>query len=97
MAKDRYGSPWLTVGEAAAYARCGECAIKSLIETGALPSYKPINAVDVRRRLIYKGDIDAVIHDRMIKTRIGSLICGGFVRPDVVLDLEAEERAHELA
>lgn len=97
MATERYGSPWLTVGEAAAYARCGECAIRSLIQTGALPSYKPINAVDERRKLIYKGDIDAVIHDRMIKTHIGSLIIGNFVRPDVVLDLEAEERTHGIA
>lgn len=64
--KERYGSPWLTMTEAAAYARCRAERIRALVHTGELPAHPGIGCDPAARTgrwtvLIKKSDIDALI------------------------------------
>ena len=67
--RERYGSPWLTVSEAAAYARCRTARIRALVHTGELSAHPGIGcdpgdphaSPNHRRVLINKRDIDALI------------------------------------
>lgn len=67
---ERYGSPWLTVSEASAYARCGAGVIEHLIRWGALKVHPGLgNSATSRRpsRLVNKRDIDALIESKVIE------------------------------
>lgn len=67
--RERYGSPWLTVTEAAAYASCRTERIRALVHTGELAAHPgtgcdpgdPSARMGRSKVLINKRDIDALI------------------------------------
>lgn len=85
-------SPWLTRDEAAAYAGVTPNVIWSLCQTGALKSYLPLGAKpDSPRRVVFKGDVDDLIRERVVKAPFASLVAAGAV--DVLAVLPDGKRA----
>lgn len=69
---DRYGSPWLTQSEAAAYARLGKERIAQLIATGRLRAYWSPGSdprSPNRAKLVNKADIDELLRADAVEVR----------------------------
>lgn len=65
MSQERYGSPWLTVKEAASYCRCGVERMASAIACGEVQGYLPPGASERSQRVIVnKLDLDAWVRTR---------------------------------
>lgn len=65
---ERFGSPWLTPDEAAAYARCRKDLVRQLVATGAL---RAVTRLGERpgpgaRVLINKADLDACMYENEV-------------------------------
>ena len=65
---ERFGSPWLTSDEAAAYARCRKDLVRQLVATGAL---RAVTRLGERpgpgaRVLINKADLDACMYENEV-------------------------------
>lgn len=78
MAENRYGSPWLTRKEAAAYCRCGEQRIRSAVQCGEVPAYRgPSLGGDGRsdsRLLLNRDDLDHWIRLGLYETPVAACI-----------------------
>lgn len=71
-------SPWMTREQAARYAGVREQVIYSLCATGALKSYLPLGAKpDSRRRVVFAGDVDELIKERVVKAPYSALVAAG--------------------
>lgn len=79
-------SPWMTRDEAAAYAGVRREVVYSLCKTGALKSYLPLGASeDSPRRIVHKGDVDALIRERVVVAPYAALVAAGAVDVAAVL------------
>lgn len=67
---ERYGSPWLTPDEAAAYCRCGKDLIRGLIACGRLRACYGLGddpASPCRKRLVNKADLDELLYGNEVE------------------------------
>lgn len=62
MAQERYGSPWLTVREAATYCRCCEEKVRAAVMRGEVASY--MRPGSEKLFLVEKRDLDAWMRSR---------------------------------
>ena len=75
--EQRYGSPWLTVDEAAVYCRCSAKLIRQAVNVGMVEAHPSVGRSEdgVRvRRLVHKADLDALIESRTIRSPLAEAL-----------------------
>lgn len=72
MSTERYGSPWLTVKEAAAYCRCGERRIAAAVQMGEVPTYRTPGSAG--RKIVHKDDLDSWIRTMAYTTPLAEAL-----------------------